>query len=46
VILDPDYKSNGWIYLVTCHGVKNAQGKLDARGQDQPGTDTRRPLGR
>jgi glucose/arabinose dehydrogenase len=30
VIIDPDYKSNGWIYLVTCHGVKNAQGKLDA----------------
>jgi len=29
IILDPDYKNNGWIYLVTCHGVKNAQGKLD-----------------
>jgi len=29
VIIDPDYKSNGWIYLVTCHSVKNGQGKLD-----------------
>ncbi|MGD1073549.1 MAG: PQQ-dependent sugar dehydrogenase, partial [Bryobacteraceae bacterium] len=29
VMLDVDYKSNGWIYLVTCHGVKNAKGKLD-----------------
>jgi glucose/arabinose dehydrogenase len=29
VAVDPDYKSNGWIYLVTCHGVKNAKGKLD-----------------
>jgi glucose/arabinose dehydrogenase len=28
-MVDPDYKSNGWIYLVTCHGVKNAKGKLD-----------------
>jgi len=28
VIVDPDYKSNGWIYLVTCHAVKDAQGKL------------------
>jgi glucose/arabinose dehydrogenase len=29
VMVDPDYKSNGWIYLVTCHAVKNSQGKLD-----------------
>ena len=29
VIVDPDYKSNGWIYLVTAHAMKNAQGKLD-----------------
>jgi glucose/arabinose dehydrogenase len=28
VMVDPDYKSNGWIYLVTCHGVKDAKGKL------------------
>ena len=28
VTIDPDYQSNGWIYLVTCHGVKDAQGKL------------------
>jgi glucose/arabinose dehydrogenase len=29
VLVDPDYKSNGWIYLVTAHAVKNEQGKLD-----------------
>ena len=29
IALDPDYKSTGWICLVTCHGVKNAKGKLD-----------------
>ena len=29
IALDPDYKSNGWIYVVTCRGVKNAKGKLD-----------------
>jgi len=33
VILDPEYKSNGWIYLVTAHGVKDAQGKLAARAE-------------
>jgi glucose/arabinose dehydrogenase len=33
VILDPDYKSNGWIYLVTGHAVKDAQGKLAARAR-------------
>jgi glucose/arabinose dehydrogenase len=27
VTIDPDYKSNGWIYLVTGHAVKDAQGK-------------------
>jgi glucose/arabinose dehydrogenase len=30
VIIDPDYQSNGWIYLVTAHAVKNDQGKLAA----------------
>jgi len=30
VVLDPDYKTNGWIYLVTAHGVKDAQGRLAA----------------
>jgi len=30
VVADPDYKTNGWIYLVTAHAVKNAQGKLAA----------------
>ena len=30
VVADPDYKTNGWIYLVTAHAVKNAQGKLTA----------------
>jgi len=30
VIVDPDYKSNGWIYLVTAHAVPDAQGKLAA----------------
>ena len=29
VLVDPDYAHNGWIYLVTAHAVKNAQGKLD-----------------
>ena len=29
VLVDPDYAHNGWIYLVTSHAVKNAQGKLD-----------------
>jgi glucose/arabinose dehydrogenase len=29
VMVDPDYQSNGWIYLVTAHAVKNAEGKLD-----------------
>jgi glucose/arabinose dehydrogenase len=29
VMVDPDYKSNGYIYLVTAHAVKNAEGKLD-----------------
>jgi glucose/arabinose dehydrogenase len=29
VTIDPDYHSNGWIYLVTSHAIKNAQGKLD-----------------
>ncbi|HXN11027.1 MAG TPA: PQQ-dependent sugar dehydrogenase [Steroidobacteraceae bacterium] len=29
VLVDPDYATNGWIYLVTAHAVKNAQGKLD-----------------
>ncbi len=33
VAVDPDYQSNGWIYLVTCHGVKNAKGKLDGRAR-------------
>jgi glucose/arabinose dehydrogenase len=28
VAIDPDYKTNGWIYLVTCHGAKNGKGKL------------------
>jgi glucose/arabinose dehydrogenase len=28
VIVDPDYQSNGWIYLVTCHAVKDAGGKF------------------
>jgi glucose/arabinose dehydrogenase len=31
VILDPDYQSNGWIYLGTAHAVKDEQGKLGAR---------------
>jgi glucose/arabinose dehydrogenase len=29
VLVDPDYAHNGWIYLVTSHAVKNAQGRLD-----------------
>jgi glucose/arabinose dehydrogenase len=28
IALDPDYKTNGWIYLVTCRGMKDAKGKL------------------
>jgi aldose sugar dehydrogenase len=33
VLVDPDYARNGWIYLVTAHGVKNEQGKLDGRAR-------------
>ena len=31
VLVDPDYRSNGWIYLGTAHAVKDEQGKLGAR---------------
>jgi glucose/arabinose dehydrogenase len=30
VIVDPDYQSNGWIYLVTARAVKDSSGKLSA----------------
>jgi glucose/arabinose dehydrogenase len=33
VIIDPDYQSNGWIYLVTAHAVKNPEGKLAAQAR-------------
>jgi glucose/arabinose dehydrogenase len=33
VIVDPDYRSNGWIYLVTAHAVKDEHGKLAARAR-------------
>jgi glucose/arabinose dehydrogenase len=37
IALDPDYKSNGWIYVVTCRGVKNARGKLDGLARIERG---------
>ena len=33
VVVDPDYRSNGWIYLVTCQGEKNAQGQLSGKAR-------------
>jgi aldose sugar dehydrogenase len=33
VIIDPDYKSNGWIYLGTGHATKSAEGTLAARAR-------------
>jgi glucose/arabinose dehydrogenase len=33
VIVDPDYKTNRWIYLVTAHAVKDAEGKLAGRAR-------------